>query len=353
MVFSKYLLTIPYCAVWHLLKLLNKLEPMVFYCGDPLDHFVFAPVLKHLGIVTYVADKKAAKEFLQGHGIKFINWPAFPEVVIMARHSTHKFPCSAIIKIGMRHGAYHFKRMTSSASYNEFDLYLMTSEQDVQVGHSHGVKSAQAVGFPKLDPAFDNTINDGVLDELKSRLNHDPAKPTVLFTATYDASGMSAIGMWHDKLSGLTNKYNVLVTTHPWIDKIYKQTIKQTPDVYLIDDYDILPYIKIADVVVGDTSSILAESCALDKPMITFEINKAKRSLDEIDTLIKSISYRVSGFDQLSGTIEHALAHKTELAEARAQANQIFFDKLDGKAGERAAAEIIKLLQARGKNELV
>lgn len=353
MVFSQYLFRIPYSLTWRLLKLQKKLEPVVFYCGDPLDYYVFAPVEKYLKKVTYATDKKSVKAFLKNRGIAFKALPVFSEAVIMARHSTHKFPCSQIIKIGMRHGAYHFKKMTSASSYNEFDLYLMTSEKDVQAGARQGIRSARAVGFPKLDPAFNKALEDEVIDAVKIRLNIINEKPTILCTATYDASGMSAIDLWYDKLSELTEKYNILVTTHPWLNKKFATVIEKTPDIHYIKDYDILPYIRLADIVIGDTSSILAECCALDKPIITFEPNKARRSLDEIDAIIKSISYRISGFTDLSAKIEHALSNPAELAEARAKASRVFFDNLDGRAGERAAKEIQNLLKARGKHELV
>ena len=339
MVFSEFLYRIPYSLVWQMRKLFNRLEPVVFYCGDPLDHFVFEPVGKHLGEILYVTDKKAVKEFLKTKGIQFKSLPVFPKAVIMARHATHKFPCMSIIKIGMRHGAYHFKKMTSAASYNRFNLYLMTSQSDVEAGIKLGIKSAKAVGYPKLDPAFDGTLDEQTLEQMR---RHN--KPTVLFTATYDASGMSAVNLWYDKLHNLTDKYNILVTTHPWVDRKFAAVIKNTTDVHYIDDFDILPWLKLADVMVGDTSSILAECCALDKPIITFRIEKAKRSLDEIERIIDSISYRITDFNELTEKLDYAVLHKDDLKEARAQANALFFDILDGKAAERAADEIKRLL---------
>jgi len=345
MVLSYYLYRFPYSIIWYLKNLLNRLEPFVFYCGDPLDYYVFAPVAKYLGNINYVTDKKSVKAFFNEKEIPYKSMPVFPSVVIMARHSTHKFPCNSIIKIGMRHGAYHFKRMTSAANYNQFDLYLMTSQSDVETGLKLGVKSAKAIGFPKMDPCFDDTISIITLKNLSKKLNLSPDKPVVLFTSTYDASGMSAIDLWYDKLSELIDRFNVLVTTHHWISRKYKEKLKTTVDIHVIEDYDILPYIKLADVVVGDTSSILAECCALDKPIVTFNTARASRSFDEIDGIIESISYRINKFSELLEKLDYVITHKEDLAEARAKANVIFFDTLDGKASERAAKEIKRILK--------
>lgn len=347
MVFSYYIYKLPYSLIWHFCKLFGLLKPLVFYCGDPIDYYVFAPVEKHLGKVIYVTDKSRTKAFLNQLGIDYQNLPVFPQKIVMARHSTYKFPCSGIIKIGLRHGAYHFKKMTSAVYYNQLDLYLMTSRMDVEAGLKLGIKSARAVGFPKLDPAFDGTVKKETLQEIVQSANLDPGKPFVLFSATYNASGMSAVQQWYGRLTQLTENWNVMVTLHPWVKTVYREKIKSTPSVYYIEDYYTLPYIILADVVVGDTSSILAECCALDKPIITFTVSQAKRSLDEIGKIIDSISYKIKSFEELPSKLEHALHNKSELAEARKVANEIFFDRLDGKAGERAAYEIKHAIKKR------
>jgi CDP-glycerol glycerophosphotransferase (TagB/SpsB family) len=353
MVFSYYIYKIPYTVLWHCIRILGLLKPLVFYCGDPIDYYVFAPIEKFLGKVTYVTDKSRTKAFLERIGIAYQTLPVFPRKVVMARHSTHKFPCAGIIRIGLRHGAYHFKKMTSSHNYNQFDLYLMTSRMDVEAGLKLGIRSAKAVGFPKLDPAFDGTINTEVLQAVIKSASLDSQKPTVLFSATYNASGMSAVQQWYGRLVQLTENWNVLVTLHPWVKTVYREKIRNTAGVFYIEDHDTLPYIMLADVVVGDNSSILAECCALDKPIITFSGSHAKRSLDEINKIIDTISYKIRSFDELPSKLDYALNHRDELAEARKVANLIFFDRLDGQAGERAAYEIRHAVKHRKNNDMV
>ncbi len=347
MIFSHYLFKLPYSLTWHLLKRLKRLEKLVFYCGDPIDYHAFLPLLKHFDRITFVTDKPLARSYLLARGISPKRLPAFPAAVIMARHATHKFPCGSIVRIGMRHGPYHFKRMTSAASYNSFDLYLMTSEADVEAGKALGIRSAMAVGYPKLDEALNGTLDDAFLNMIRQKLQLDPAKSNVMFCATYDSSGMSAVSLWVDRLPELATSYNILVTLHPWIKHTFREHLQTMRLINLVREYDVLPYLMLADAVVGDASSMLAEACALDKPIITFRTGLAVRRLEEIDQLLGSISYSIDGFEELPSTLEHALQNPAELAEARKQANLTFFGRLDGKATERAAEAIRDILYQR------
>jgi CDP-glycerol glycerophosphotransferase (TagB/SpsB family) len=97
----------------------------------------------------------------------------------------------------------------------------------------------------------------------------------------------------------------------------------------------------ISDLMIGDTSSILGEFCALDKPLITFEIPLVGRMTEETKTMLEDISFRVKNFDELIKTIPIALKNKNLHQKARKKYNKIMFDQLDGKASERAV-RIIK-----------
>ena len=121
----------------------------------------------------------------------------------------------------------------------------------------------------------------------------------------------------------------------------YVEKLKKKEGIFFIDDPDILPYLKLADVLIGDTSSIIAEFCALDKPIVTFRINKTKRTVPRITRLLEDISIQIDNIDQLNDAIEYCLNNLGEKSDARQKANRLMFDQLDGQAGRRAA-EIIK-----------
>ncbi len=318
--------------------------PIVFYCPELIDYFTFEPVQNHLRQISIVTNNSRVKSYLQSKGIMSASMPVFPKAVIMSRHATHKFPCNSIIQIGLRHGPYHFKRMTDAANYNQFDLYLFSSKEDLKAAEELGVKVGKAVGFPRLDHALNCSYSDSYINDLIVKYHISSDKPTVLFTATWDGSGMSAIEEWADKLHSLTPYYTVLVTIHPWTNKKHRAQILHTPDVYLVADEDVNPVLTLVDLCVGDTSSILAECSALLKPIITFSGLKGKRSLPEIEHLLKLISIPVDNFEQIHKLVPQIIKSPSCYFASRTEANKTMFDTLDGQAGKRAAAEILKLL---------
>ena len=342
MVFSYHLTKYPYRLAYKLMKLIGQAKQTVFYCREIQDWEAFEPVQKHLKSLAIVSNKPEIRKYFREQGVQVRRLPVFPKAVIMARHSCYKFPSAEVIKIGLRHGPYHFKKMTRAENYNQFDLYLMTSLDDVAEGVKTGISCAVAVGYPKLDPALNDEYSSACLEQLRVLAGIREGKPTLLFSATWLGSGMSALLSWCDRLEKLKDRYNLIVTLHPWIGEEYRQRIKASR-AYLIEGNHI-PYIYLADIVIGDTSSLLAEACALDKPIITWQTGKAKRSLDKIDQILRSISLRIETWEELEPAIERLLNQPNLLRSARAVANRLMFDKLDGKAGERAAAEIIKLV---------
>ncbi|PKN78246.1 MAG: hypothetical protein CVU48_08920 [Candidatus Cloacimonetes bacterium HGW-Cloacimonetes-1] len=344
MVFSQYLLSVPYSMVWFLLRLFSPKRPVVFYCAELIDYYTFAPVQKQLSSVSIVSNNPEVIRFLAARGIPCRRLPVFPKAVIMCRHATHKFPFSGIIKIGMRHGPYHFKRMTKAANYNQFDLFMFTSGKDLEMAVEIGVTVGKAIGFPRLDPALGGSISTAEIANLRKFLNLNPALPTLLFTATWSKSGMSAVDKWYDKLGSFIDQYNVLVTLHPWTETKYRDPICATQGVVYVTDADLTPYIMLSDLCIGDVSSLLAECSALGKPIVSFKTPRAARSLDEIEELMDMISVRIGGIDELSGTIDEVLLDPHKYFPQRDEANRIMFDDLDGKAGLRAAKEIIRLI---------
>lgn len=345
MVFSERLLRLPYSWAWNLAHRYFSPPRLAFYCEEMIDYFSFQPVREALGPLPVIAGNSHIRKTLAGIGVPTLRYPAFPRAVVMCRHATHKFPCHSIIRIGMRHGPYHFKRMTKAENYNQFDLYLFSSQADLKAAEEIGVTVGKAVGFPRLDPLFQGAESLKLVHRRRSRLKLDPEKATLLFTATWPKSGMSAVHLWFNRLDELSARYNVLATVHPWTDKHIQEVIGSTSGVRLITSSNLLPYIALADVCLGDTSSLLAECSALQKPIVTFKTSKARRSMEEIDQLIGQISISIETFDEVRAAVKRCLENPDLMREGQLKANAIMFDALDGNAGQRAAREIRNLLE--------
>lgn len=348
MVVSELLVRPVYNALWRLYERQNKLIPLAFYAPELIDYLGFEPVAQYLPPVSCLSSHPQVLNRLRTMDLKRERPFSFVRAIVMSRHSLHRFPHPEIVSIGMRHGPYHFKRMTRAANYNRFDLYLFSSQADLAAAEEIGVRVGKAVGFPRLDPAFNGKIGDHDLMKLSRQLQLDPNKPVLLFTATWDASGMSAIEKWVNKLPDLSHRWNILVTLHPWTSKKYWRILQKMAGVRLLETSQLLKAMMLSDICIGDQSSILAECCALDKPIVSFRTPAAERALSEIESLLEEISIRIDRVEELEPACKRLLANPALHAQARESANQRMFDTLDGKAGKRAADAIIKLLTEKG-----
>lgn len=340
MIISNYLFKYPYKIIWHLLQFFRKNKYIAVYCAEPIDYIIMKPALQYLSGLKFVVKNKETMTFLKSLDIQSKLLPSFPDAVIMSRHAAHKFPEKNIIKIGFRHGAYHFKKFAKSKYYNKFDLFFFTSEYETELAAQAGIACGKAIGFPKLDPAFNGLIGDDVLRAVSRKAGIQKDKKTIIFTSTWDKSGMSAIDKWIHNIHELSAAYNILVTVHSWTSKKYMDILRQHKDIFFIEEPDTLPYMMIADVCIGDYSSIIAEFCALDKPIITFCVEQTKRTVHEITEILETISIRVDDFAQLKDAIVESLNNRHSRSKFRQEASQVMFSKLDGLAGQRAAALI-------------
>ena len=344
MVFSYYIRRPVYSLVWHLLHAFGRKGGCILYCEDAFDARLFANVQRHLRPVPIVAKNRSVQKALARQGFESSTLPAFPECVIMFRNMAWKFPCGKIIKIGFEHGAYNFKRFSKAQYYNLFNVFFMTSSHDVRRVEALGVKTAVAVGFPKIDSMFDGSVTETQLSKLATAAGIDPGKKTLLFSATWDGSGMSAVHLWYHRVSELADRFNILVTLHPWVSERYRSALRKTPGIHFINDYNVLPFIKLADICIGDTNSLIAEFCLMRKPTITFRLPPTPRTMPDVIAVIEKISVRISSFDALLTAIEDLTEHPETFAREQKKAIELFFDTPDGKAGKRAAGRIIELV---------
>ncbi|RKY50916.1 MAG: hypothetical protein DRP86_02860 [Candidatus Neomarinimicrobiota bacterium] len=334
---SSLVYTLPYRFFWTLARYRNRLIPCVIYCAEPLDYTVLEPVVRYLNKpCVYVAKNKRTADYLRQKGIAVSRMPVFPETVLMARHGAWKFPVSAIRKFGFRHGPYHFKTFTSVRNYQPFTLFFLTSRAEEEKARKLGLENVIAVGYPKLDPAFDGSWSEERLRHFRKTTLKDTKKPILLFSATWEKSGMSAVRHWYRRLDELTSDYTVCVTLHPWVSRDVFHILKCSSNVFLASADDLLPVMMLADCTISDTSSIIGEFIALDKRIITFRTGKAERKPDSLDAMLDKAGYRVDSFDALKETISKYLNSEDPYVCSRRELRDLMFCNL-GVAGKQAA----------------
>jgi len=214
-------------------------------------------------------------------------------------------------------------------------------------------------GIPKLDPFFWDNYYDN--KKMISKLKIDPNKKTVLFAPSYKPSCISFV---QEKITDLLPEYNLIIKLHPYSwggkysshsqHKFYEKLAKKNGQVYLIEenDFDIYPYLYLADTIISDTSSVINEFLALGKFGIIYEL--PVKNLNHSDGMpILSISQKdwlagafphINSPNQLLPVVKSALNPTNKMKEKLDEYRKYFFTGLDGYSAKRVKRKIDELL---------
>lgn len=157
-----------------------------------------------------------------------------------------------------------------------FDLYLTQGPYFTKRFKEFATRyknfEVRETGWCKLDPLFSNI--EEFNQKKKDMLEILGKKSLVLFAPTFSPSLTSAKSAMDD-IFQLAEKESVLVCIkfHDLMDKkivnAYKEKACTCNNVKVIEEPDILPYLKMADILISDTSSVVYEFILLNKPVIT------------------------------------------------------------------------------------
>lgn len=344
MVLSGSLIKIPYWLCWQIRRMTNHLHGVVFYVESTHDYQVMAYILPHIRVPYHLAakNKKVARSLRQ-KGLHVLTWPVFPTVLIMARHAFHRFPIKAIRKIGLMHGPYYFKKMISARKYNAFDLYLFTSPNVLKQASERGITCGVVGGYSRID-AFKDPRGTSQARDLKIQAKFSGNKQSLLIAATWDGSGQSAIDRWVDHLDSLAQKYNLLVSLHPMMSAGYVQKVRQARGVYILEQDELYAGMMLADILLCDTSSIIAEFCALDKPIITFLVHDGPRLTPDIMSMISDMSTQINHITELDAAVNCYLEQPDMKRDERQKWRRIMFDDITISHGKKAAQIICEFI---------
>ena len=337
MVVSGLLIKPFFWICWHIRRIFRLLHGVVFYVESEHDYFVINNILPHLEFpYKIVARNQIVANKLIKRGLSVDVWPAFPRILVMTRHAFHRFPIKDIKKIGIKHGTYHFKKMVHPKKYNAFDLYIFTTEEETKMAFKSGIKSGIAGGQPKLDTLLSHQTLQ-MSKKIKQNIDFNENKKTLLFTATWDKTGLSAIDQWIDNLPELKSWYNILVSMHPMMSISYVNKVKSLPGIHVAESYNLPAYMHIADFLISDTSSIMGEFCALDKPIITFVVEKGWRLTPHIREMIKDISIQIKSIKELEWAVEQYLRNPDLKRAERRHWRKVFYGDINISHGEKVA----------------
>jgi CDP-glycerol glycerophosphotransferase (TagB/SpsB family) len=242
-------------------------------------------------------------------------------------------------------------------SFRAADYVCVTSEFVRDDFIAQGIRPRReywVTGYIQMDNLFSAPRPPQIPEGLK----------VVLYAPTWH-HGLSSLPMLGDRavelLHGQREDTFVVIKPHPLVQEgqdpllaPWMQTLKQIcrdrPNTHLIESRgeDVMPWLKAADVLVTDASSVQLEYLALDRPLVLLDNPERTGSLHfdpkGLEWEWRDMGDAISDINALPATIAHALDQPQARAAQRAVYRERLFGSLvDGRSGARLAERIDKL----------
>ena len=211
-------------------------------------------------------------------------------------------------------------------------------------------------GYTKCDPLIKD---DEATKDFLINIGLDKNKKTILYAPSFYPSSIEKI---YPELQYFSNEFNLIIKLHnfSWFQKRYqhqsemmKNLDSRSNNLYLAkpNDIDVIPFMKVSDLLISDISSTIFEFLPLDRPIIMAECFtirfkhrifkkrfSRKLDLERYDSI--DFVNRINDPGQLNGLIYHCIEYPSELSSLRKEAIEKYLYKNDGKASSRLIDEI-------------
>ncbi len=204
-----------------------------------------------------------------------------------------------------------------------FDLYCTSgpfvTEKFIKLQKKYRYFLVAETGWPKIDYILNYPAND-----IKKRYNIPKDKKVILYAPTHSKKMQSAIELLPEILNYKDDSIIWFVKFHELMSKEIKELVKEKDSIRLITDYDITPYLHLADLMISDTSSVIYEFMVLNKPVITYN------TLSRFD---KGIN--IKDKKELKSAIQNAFENPKQFKLKREKHLSEINPYLDGNTAER------------------
>jgi CDP-glycerol glycerophosphotransferase (TagB/SpsB family) len=270
------------------------------------------------------------------------------------------------LKVQVFHG-FEWKKKGHFRIRGSFDLYCTQgpffTRKFAELAQENGdYFDVEQTGWPKMDNIFPlypdiNTIPRNKItgdDEKgfatainKSSVDNDIAvatmdkdkSPCILYAPTFSPSFSSAIVLQETIFS--------LAAKHPWkwhikfhpkqdpvVIQTYQELAEKHENVVMHGNVDLMNLIRESDLVLSDTSSAIAETILLGKPVVTFKNSVPDKYL-----------FDITEPEHLEHTLEKVIQGSAEQSELINEFTQEYHPYTDGKSSERILAVVEEKLQ--------
>ncbi|CAA6803165.1 MAG: CDP-glycerol: N-acetyl-beta-D-mannosaminyl-1,4-N-acetyl-D-glucosaminyldiphosphoundecaprenyl glycerophosphotransferase [uncultured Campylobacterales bacterium] len=151
-----------------------------------------------------------------------------------------------------------------------FDLYLTQgpyfTKRFEELSQIHKNFEVIQTGWPKLD----NLFVDDAQEKRKEILNKHNVKNIVLYSPTFSRSLHSANEMY-DEIQKFGKETLIIIKFHDKMDEEIKARYEnlKSKNILISQEKDITKLLKISDLMISDTSSVVYEFALLNKPVVT------------------------------------------------------------------------------------
>ena len=237
---------------------------------------------------------------------------------------------------------------------NQFDIVLVEGDYRynfLKNDYPELINKVRKIGFSKLDDVVNFSQEDDIL--YKSKYNLDETKKTILYAPTFFPSSIEKMS---DNFPKDLSEYNIIVKPHYL--SLHRSRYKKKQNKFkkwakydnctICNEYEysLIPFLKLADIMISDESSAIFKFTAFNKPVIinkflklrwTYYLNPKKllKRLDKGIDKYRLIADNANNYKEMLNMIKDNINNPGKFENQRLKFSKDLCGTIDGKVSQR------------------